>query len=225
MKELKNSITFCGEQCDIKFMLDAIKDGDNPFSFEKVIPMPGFLPLYGVNFDKEHQYKHDVWKEDTYNGILCGWGTWRKSNWGCTRDNTKDTCFLTKDGIEFVTQSAPLPVIKALSMLFPKIRFRYKCYHDNGNILVESVYQDGKVLGKTNSEYIEKDAVLRILCEDCENHSVCEDDCALAKKVINDDGCYDVAKIVRCWACIRRENCGNPRKVDSAYYCEYGIKE
>jgi hypothetical protein len=96
----------------ISELLNAIKGEDTAIDFEKIIPMPS--NIYRGNLS---------WEDEQRLGGM-DWYHWSIANWG-TKWNAYDTDEMY-NGVMFLTAwSAPFPVIKALSEMFPDVRITH----------------------------------------------------------------------------------------------------
>ena len=111
---VRNILYFDGE--NVQAVFDFVSSKDSVFDFNKIIPEPE---------------------------NIADWYGWRVENWG-TKWNAVDAEIID-DGVMFDTAwSAPLPVIKKLSELFPKIKLNVTCSdEDAGENCGQITYKNG----------------------------------------------------------------------------------
>lgn len=136
----------------ISELLNAIKGEDTAIDFEKIIPMPS--NIYRGNLS---------WEDEQRLGGM-DWYHWSIANWG-TKWNAYETEEI-HNGIRFWTAwSAPFPVIKALSEMFPDVRItHYFADEDLGNNCGKFGYIGGKLEDLTDFEEC-SDEALKFACD------------------------------------------------------------
>ena len=96
-----NSLSIEGPHDTLRKIHDLVRGEENPFDFEKIIPMPA-----------------DV--ED--------WYDWRCENWGTKWNSVDARCEYASDCVldfSFMTAWGPCePIVKALAAMFPDAQFR-----------------------------------------------------------------------------------------------------
>lgn len=162
---VRNELVFtCDNKERISELMNTIKGENTAIDFEKIIPMPS--NIYRGNLS---------WEDEQRLGGM-DWYHWSIANWG-TKWNAYET-YSGNDMISFSTAwSAPFPVIRVLSEMFPDVtithyyadedigyncgKFEYKsgCYED------VSWFEDGTeesarfacdIWGESYEEYIEE---------------------------------------------------------------------
>ena len=130
----------------LKKILDTVHgtgdDEDNPFDFNKIIPMPDYIFRGDIDSEVRKLYGKNNWYD------------WSIENWG-TKWNSCDTerygnCF------SFWTAWSPCrPVIKALAEMFPNATFDY-WYEETGNAFCgHEIYEHGKAKYIMEADYEE----------------------------------------------------------------------
>ena len=106
-----NKIKVLGSKEEIKEVLEKVKGEEVTIDFNNIVPTPDDIFQGNVGRDEELKYGNKTWH------------VWNRENWG-TKWNAYSTNIENDDTIVFDTAwSTPLPVIKALSKLFPNIGF------------------------------------------------------------------------------------------------------
>lgn len=118
------------------------EQSDNPFDFNKIVPMPDYV-YDGPLGDKEiKQYGKNNWYD------------WSIHNWG-TKWNSCDATFFDDDNcFRFWTAWSPCsPVIQKLSEMFPDARFEYEYCEPGCGFRGIEIYKNGKTERAEMSEY------------------------------------------------------------------------
>ena len=106
---------------------------ENPFDFNKIIPMP------------DNIYKGDIGREELELYGKNNWYDWSIKNWG-TKWNSRDT-YVSGNSICFWTAWSPcLPIIEAMSKLFPDVIIDYWYEESGDGFCGREVYLSGKQL-------------------------------------------------------------------------------
>jgi len=120
-----------------------LKNGDNPFSFEKVIPQT----------EEVKQSIHDK------SGPTPLWYSWNVDNWG-TKWDSYDHIDNEYDSEEkeldygFITAwSPPEPVISALSVRFPEAKIKHFFIEEGNCFAGEVEYENGIVVSRYEPEW------------------------------------------------------------------------
>lgn len=131
---------------DAKKILDFIKGDGTLFDFNKVIPMPPDQPdLSKLNPFLAHSNigikEHGLFGNNN-------WFDWSVINWG-TKWNACNTVLITSNTIEFRTAwDAPIPVIIALSKLFPETKFGLTVEYEGGYPTHRGTIKNGVITSK-----------------------------------------------------------------------------
>lgn len=171
-----NRVVLVGSDENIKKVVEFVKSDYGVFDFNKIVPMPETFRKYDTtNYPNGKQLKvgqRVSWKEDSpivteelieeYKqatreqaekyGVV-GWYDWSVKYWG-TKWNACDA-LVTEGGVFFfdTAWSAPIPVLTALSKLFPEVEIQFAFADEDcsfntgeGTILngdVEAYYPEG----------------------------------------------------------------------------------
>jgi hypothetical protein len=116
-----NTVLIKGEPLDILALMNKVSEDNNPFSLNKIKPLPdGLRNTKAPAKHNESQQKVDF---NTKNYGAADWYEWCVSNWG-TKWNTSETLVVkvSDDCVNYTFQTAwapPIPVYEELSKLFP----------------------------------------------------------------------------------------------------------
>lgn len=140
-----NRVIIDGNLDDIKKIMNFVKGEKSPFDFNKIVPMPETFIKYDTTnhpngrglvvgehtlcYDESspvvteeliEEYKRATEEQAERYGVV-GWYNWSRAYWG-TKWNCYDVVVLDEGAFEFNTAwSAPLPVMQALSEIFPEV--------------------------------------------------------------------------------------------------------
>ena len=120
-----NAVMIKGSSEDVLRIKDLMNDGPNPFSFNKLAPVPEALRNQSAPLrEPEQKIKHNIAKygaKDWYDWCINNWGTkWDSSETVPTVDFTEDD--ESQLGYSFQTAWAPpIPVYDKLAEMFPNI--------------------------------------------------------------------------------------------------------
>ena len=124
-----NSLSIEGPHDTLRKIHDLVRGEENPFDFEKIIPMPA-----------------DV--ED--------WYDWRCENWGTKWNSCDANCDWSPDCLEydFETAWSPCePVIKALAAMFPDAQFKYRYSEPGCCFFGDQEYENGRMTYNAYGDY------------------------------------------------------------------------
>lgn len=142
---IANRVIIDGSLDDIKKIMNFVRSEESPFDFNKIVPMPETFKKYDttnhpngrglevgekvnpwdadspiVTEELIDEYTRATKEQAEVYGCV-GWYDWSYSNWG-TKWNCYDVVVLDDGAFEFNTAwCAPLPVIQALSEIFPEV--------------------------------------------------------------------------------------------------------
>ena len=134
-----NVISFSGDKSRISAMLKEIQNdehGIGSVDFEKILPMPDTVYNGSLGIRERELYGENNWYD------------WRIGNWGTKWNSygyTENTTF--QDGkIKFLTAwSAPHPILKKLSEMFPDVKMEHEwADEDIGMNCGRYIYYDGE---------------------------------------------------------------------------------
>ena len=134
-----NVISFSGDKSRISAMLKEIQNdehGIGSVDFEKILPMPDTVYNGSLGIRERDLYGENNWYD------------WRIGNWGTKWNSygyTENTTF--QDGkIKFLTAwSAPHPILKKLSEMFPDVKMEHEwADEDIGMNCGRYIYYDGE---------------------------------------------------------------------------------
>ena len=132
--------------------VDFVRDGENYFSFDRVIPMPEELKGTSSPSTIVTQEEYDSWVDDTNYGIgkpitqemsdrfkkeygYDNWYDWTNTNWGTKWDTDCEEVEIHDDGLvryNFDTAwGPPEPIYDVLKELFPKLEISW-FYREEG---------------------------------------------------------------------------------------------
>ena len=124
-----NGLSIEGPHDTLRKIHALVRGEENPFDFEKIIPMPA-----------------DV--ED--------WYDWRCENWGTKWNSCDANCDWSPDCLEydFETAWSPCePVIKALAAMFPDAQFKYRYSEPGCCFFGDQEYENGRMTYNAYGDY------------------------------------------------------------------------
>ena len=128
-----NTLRISGKPKDLHKFVKQVKDDNQVFSFEKIIPMP--------------ESEKDNW----YEWRVANWNT--KWNADCQDDNFK----YWESGdiyIDFNTAwSMPTPILLEVSKQNPKLYFEFRCYEESYAFWQVGIIQKGKFLSESGGSF------------------------------------------------------------------------
>lgn len=127
-----NALFIDGNPETTKQILEVIKSEDNPFDFDKIIPMPDYI-YRGNLSDKERKlYGKNNWHD------------WSNENWGTKWNSVR--AYVKDNIIYFDTAWSPCrPVIAALAKKYPTMRFEYSFYEIMCGFQGTEIYENGEL--------------------------------------------------------------------------------
>lgn len=135
---VRNELYFnCEDKYVIKSLMIFIMGDGTAIDFENIIPMPNDIYRGNLGLEEEKMYKGRNWYD------------WSVKNWG-----TKWNAYETKVGlhsVSFLTAwSAPFPVVKKLSSLFPSVTItHYYADEDIGYNCGKIIWKNGEMTDLT----------------------------------------------------------------------------
>lgn len=105
-----NIVRLGGEEDKIRELVEFVKSGDMPFDFNQIISMPPHIKREGLTSEEKQRTKGRNW----YDWSIAHWGT----KWNCYEIDFIEEEFTYAFSTAW---SAPEPVIRELSRLFPEI--------------------------------------------------------------------------------------------------------
>lgn len=153
---VKNVLRISGDENVICEMLAAVKDGDNHFSLNKVVPMPDFIKRGNLSCEDRKSVRNRY--------------DWSVNYWGCKWNTTSDEVgVLTDDDgaeIEFETPlNRPQPVITALAFMFPELDFVHKYADEDIGYNVGTDYYAGGQMIKMDTFPKGGESAIRFACD------------------------------------------------------------
>ena len=117
-------------------------ESDNPFDFDKIIPMPDYIYRGIIGTQEEELYGKNNWYD------------WSNENWG-TKWNSCDT-ILNGNVFSFWTAWTPCsPVIRELARMFSEARFDYWYEEPGCAFCGREIYEDGILKYELNADFSE----------------------------------------------------------------------
>ena len=143
-----NYLRIDGPADAVKTVIDFVKSSENKFDFNKIVPMPDDIYQGSVGSAERAIYGENNWYD------------WSCKNWG-TKWNSVDAEIYDEE-IQFLTAWSPCdPVIDALAMLFPSIRFTYTFYECGMCFCGKRIYENGELIFSFDGDYADNP-----FCED-----------------------------------------------------------
>jgi hypothetical protein len=128
-----NTLTIKGNPETTKQIMEFVKSEDNPFDFDKIVPMPDYIYRGNLGNDERKLYGKNNW----YDWSIENWGT----KWNCIRAVTQSNT------IYFDTAYTPSsPVIAALAQKYHTMRFEYSYYEMMMGFQGEETYENGELI-------------------------------------------------------------------------------
>ena len=116
------------------------EQSNNPFDFNKIIPMPDYIYRGNLGDEEMERYGKNSWYY------------WSDENWG-TKWNSCDTEY-SNNCFTFWTAWSPCsPVIQKLSEMFPDARFEYSYKERDIGFRGYEIYENGSLIYKGNKPY------------------------------------------------------------------------
>ena len=155
-----NCLTIKGNSDTTKKIIDFVRSEESAFDFNKIVPMPDYIYQGAVGPKEEKIYGKNNWYD------------WSIENWG-TKWNSEDV-LIDGDEIQFLTAWSPCdPVIAALAMMFPAMRFVYTFEESGMGFCGERIYENGKLIFLYDGDY--KENPLYEEDDECANEYVLSD--------------------------------------------------
>ena len=139
-----NSLSIEGPHDTLRKIHALVRGEENPFDFEKIIPMPDYIYRGTIGTEEKKIYGNNNWYD------------WRCENWGTKWNSCDANCDWSPDCLEydFETAWSPCePVIKALATLFPDAQFKYR-YSEQGDCFFgDQEYENGRMTYNAYGDY------------------------------------------------------------------------
>jgi hypothetical protein len=168
----ENLIHVEGERADLKAFLEAVKGDDTVFDFNRIIPMPPLLRHTGSGhrtidgksvtswyvidaadpFSSDEKVRLFTPEEEAELKSIghSEWYSWSVTNWGtkwpACRAITDESC-IDYGSVEITFETAwdaPLPVLRTMIRLFPKLSFTCQWRHEDESIYPHTLETDSE---------------------------------------------------------------------------------
>lgn len=144
-----NIIHFRGDEKQIAALRASVQHdeyGTCGIDFEKIIPMPSDLWMGGINPDTRERHGRNNWLDWS----VCNWGT----KWNAYRFNDDPDAYSVGRIVFATGNSAPHPILKKLSEMYPDIIMRHQWADDNvGYNCGERTYKGGQLIDEYIPDY------------------------------------------------------------------------
>lgn len=123
-----NTVTAIGNSEVVELLDKAVRSDERPFDFQRIIPMPVIVkelrpktPLISMKLVSDHPGRNIV--------------DWKTNRWGTKWNACEFTCCVPGRYSFLTAWSPPIPVIEALSSLFPELTISIEFQDDSDDVI------------------------------------------------------------------------------------------